>query len=118
MIVGYQAQVGTVEYGSSLRVASLGEAFDEVLALYPTVEKLRLEEWGPGDDMVPILDTVELANKPKRYLSRYIGCWDCPAASIQPARLTVNHRSRGTMHVCQACFDRLVERDELLPLED
>ena len=72
MIVGYSAVVGTVEYSSSLAVPSFEAAFDEVTTRYPEATYLMLEEWGPGDDMVPILSRFEVRNlRPdgKRYLS-------------------------------------------------
>lgn len=72
MIIGYSVQEGTVEHSSSLAVPSFEAAFDEVTQRYPQASYLMLEEWGPGDDMVPILSRFELRNaRPdgKRYLS-------------------------------------------------
>jgi hypothetical protein len=53
------AEGTTHECGAQL-YESLDAAFDTHVA--PNVTRLVLEELGPGEDMVPILDRVEVAN--------------------------------------------------------
>lgn len=59
---GYCVQVGTEVLRGEHQVPSFEAGFDNLVKRYPEAAYLMLEEWGPGEDMVPILSRWEARN--------------------------------------------------------